>query len=316
MKSIALGIGIIAFAASAAADYPVKPVHIVVPNPAGGTVDIVARAVAQGMGPSLGQPVVIDVKPGGNNVIGSEAVARAAPDGYTLLMGGTHVTINPLMRKLPYDGLNAFAPVALLAATPNVIAVNASSSPRSIADLVALAKARPGALNCATSTAGNGIHLAAERFRALAGIEWNYVPYQGGVQAALAVAGGHADLLVAPLSDAMPHVASGKLRILAVTSPARLETIREVPTLAESGFPGFQALQWFGAFAPAGTPKPVVARLSAEMRQALDNPEVRASFAKLGIVVMPMAPEPFDEFLRVETRAFAATIRDNNIKAD
>ena len=316
MKSSALAIAIITFAVSAAADYPVKPVHIVVPNPAGGTVDIVARAVAQGMGPSLGQPVVIDVKPGGNNVIGSEAVARAAPDGYTLLMGGTHVTINPLMRKLPYDGLNAFAPVALLAATPNVIAVNASSSARSIAELVALAKARPGALNCATSTPGNGIHLAAERFRSLAGIEWNYVPYQGGVQAALAVAGGHADLLVAPLSDAMPHVASGRLRILAVTSPARLDAIREVPTLAESGFPGFHALQWFGAFAPAGTPGPVVARLSAEMRGALDNAEVRASFAKLGIVVMPMGPEAFDEFLRVETRAFAATIRENNIKAD
>ncbi|HUQ27352.1 MAG TPA: tripartite tricarboxylate transporter substrate binding protein [Usitatibacter sp.] len=317
MRKMTLAIAATLLAATALAqDFPVKPLHIVVPNPAGGTVDIVARAVAQGLGASLGQPVVIDVKPGGNNIIGSEAVARAAPDGYTLLMGGTHVTINPLMRKLPYDGLNAFTPVALLAATPNVIAVGASVPARNIAELVALAKSRPGALNCATSTAGNGIHLAAERFRTAAGLEWNFVPFQGGVQAALAVAGGHAEVLVAPLSDAMPHFASGKLRILAVTSPQRFEAIREVPTLAESGFPGFQALQWFGALAPAGTPKPVVARLSAEMRRALENPEVRASFAKLGITVMPMAPEQFDEFLRTETRAFAVVIREGNIRAE
>jgi tripartite-type tricarboxylate transporter receptor subunit TctC len=171
-------------------------------------------------------------------------------------------------------------------------------------------------LNCATSTAGNGIHLTAERFRQLAGIEWNFIPYQGGVQAALAVAGGHAELLVAPLSDAMPHFASGKLRILAVTSAQRFAAIREVPTLAESGFPGFQALQWFGALAPAGTPKPVVTRLSTEMRRALDNPDVRASFAKLGLEVMPMPADQFDEFLRSETRAFAAIIREGNIKAE
>jgi tripartite-type tricarboxylate transporter receptor subunit TctC len=317
MRVTALALAGILFAASAPAqEYPARPVHIVVPNPAGGTVDIMARAVAQGLGASLGQPVVIDVKPGSNNIIGSEAVARAAPDGYTLLMGGTHVTINPLMRKLPYDGLNAFAPVALLAATPNVIAVNASIPARSIPELVALAKARPGALNCATSTAGNGIHLAAERFRQLSGVEWNYVPYQGGVQAALAVAGGHAEVLVAPLSDAMPHFISGKLRILAVTSPRRFESIPDVPTLMESGFAGFQAVQWFGAFAPAGTPRPVVARLSAEMRRALDNAEVRASFAKLGISPMPLGAEQFDAFLRDETRSFAAIIRDGNIKAE
>ena len=304
----------LAWAGASAQDFPAKPIHIVVPNPAGGTVDVVARAVAHGMSPRLGQPVVIDVKPGGNNVIGSEMVARAAPDGYTLLMGGTHVTINPLLRRLPYDGLNAFTPVALLAATPNVIAVGTEVPARSIAELVALAKAR--SLNCATSTAGNGIHLAAERFRAQAGVAFNYIPYQGGVQASLAVAGGHAEVLVAPLSDAMPHVESGRLRILAVTSLQRHEIIRDVPTLAESGFPGFEAVQWFGAFAPAGTPRAVIARLSGEMRRALDTQEVRASFAKLGLAVTPMPAEQFDEFLRTETRLFTAVIRDNGIKAD
>ena len=316
MKRIAAVIVWALAATAAAQDYPSKPIRIVVPNPAGGTVDIVARAVAQGLGPSLGQPVIVDVKPGGNNVIGSEAVARAAPDGYTLLMGGTHVTINPLLRKLPYDGLNAFTPVALLAATPNVIAVHEAVPARNIRELVALAKARDGALNCATSTAGNGIHLAAERFRGEAGIPINFIPFQGGVQAALAVAAGHAEMLVAPLSDAMPHVASGKLRVLAVTSSHRTELLPGVPTLAESGFPGFEAVQWFGAFAPAGTPRPVVARLSAEMRRALENADIRASFAKLGLVVMPMPADDFERFLRDESRSFAALIRANNIRAE
>jgi tripartite-type tricarboxylate transporter receptor subunit TctC len=316
MKRIAALILVSLCATAAAQEYPARPIHIVVPNPAGGTVDVVTRAVAQGMGASLRQPVIVDVKPGGNNVIGSEAVARAAPDGYTLLMGGTHVTINPLLRKLPYDGLNAFVPVALLAATPNVIAVNASVPVRNIRELVALAKARGDTLNCATSTAGNGIHLAAERFRSEAGFTVNYVPFQGGVQAALSVAGGHADMLVAPLSDAMPHVASGKLRVLAVTSAQRVDVLPDVPTLAESGYPGFEAVQWFGAFAPAGTPRPIVARLSAEMRRALDNPEVRASFARLGLAVMPLAADDFERFLREETRSFAAVIRANNIQAE
>ena len=315
MKRIAALIAATAFGAAGAADFPSKPIHIIVPNPPGGTVDIVARSAAQGLG-AMGQPVMVEPRPGGNNVIGSELVARAVPDGHTILLGGTHITINPLMRKLPYDGLKAFEPVALLAATPNVIAVNAALAPTTIDELVAAAKARPGELNLATSSPGNGIHLTSERFQALAGIRTNYVPYQGGVQAALAVAGGHADIFVGPLSDAAPHVASGKLRLLAVTSAQRSELVKDVPTLAESGFPGFQAVQWFGVFAPAGTPKAVVDRLSAEMRRAIDREEVRANFAKLGIAVMPLGPAEFGEFLRNETRTFAAVIRDNNIKAE
>lgn len=317
MKCATLLIAGFALACSALGqDFPSKPVHIVVPNPPGGTVDVVARAVQQGLGPSLGQPVVVDIKPGGNNIIGTEMVARAAADGHTILMGGTHVTINPLMRKLPYDGLNAFAPVALLAATPNVIAVHPSVPVHTIQELIALAKARPNQLNFATSPIGNGIHLAGERFKALAGIEMNSVPYQGGIQSVLAVLGGHAEVLVAPLSDVAPHLASGKLRLLAVTSPQRFEIIKEVPTLAESGFDGFQALQWFGAFVPAGTPKGVVDRLSVEMRHAVEKPEVKANFAKLGLSVMPLTPEQFDQFLRNETRMFAAAIRESKIKAE
>ena len=251
MKRIASLIAVIAIAgSSSAADFPTKPIHIVVPNPAGGTVDIVARSVAQGLG-EIGQPVAVEIKACGNNVIGSDAVARATPDGHTILLGGTHTTMSPQMRKLPYDGLNAFEPVALLAATPNVIAVNSTSPVRTLEELIAAAKAQPGKLNLATSSPGNGIHLTSEKFQSLAGMRTNYIPYQGGVQAALAVAGGHADIFVGPLSDAAPHVASGRLRLLAVTSAQRSELVQDVPTVAESGFPGFQAVQWFGAFVPA-----------------------------------------------------------------
>ena len=303
-------------AAVAAQDFPTKTLRIVVPNPPGGTVDIVARAVAQGLGTSLGQHVIVDLKPGGNNIIGTEAVARAPADGHTILLGGTHLTINPLMRKLPYDGMNAFAPVALLASTPNVIGVHPSVAAHTLQELVALARSRPNALNLASANPGNGIHLAAERFKSLAGIEMNYVPYQGGAPAALAVAGGHADVVIAPLSDVVPFVASGKIRLLAVTSLQRFELLTDVPTLAESGFPGFEAVQWFGAFVPAGTPRPVVNRLSVEMRRALDNPEVVSMFARLGISPTPLAPEAFEAFLRSETRMFAAVIREAHVKAE
>ena len=314
---VATLIALLVFAGLAGAqEFPTKALRIVVPNPPGGTVDIVARAVAKGMGPRLGQGVIVDPKPGGNNVIGTEAVARAAPDGYTILLAGTHLTINPLLRKLPYDGLNAFAPVALLASTPNVIAVHPSVPANTLKELVALAKAKPNALNCASSTPGNGIHLAAERFRYLAGIEVNFVPYQGGVQATLAVVGGHAEVLVAPLSDAAPHIASGRLRPLAITSLHRYELVKDVPTLDESGFTGFEALQWFGAVVPAGTPKPVIDRLSVEMRHALDAPDVRAMFSSLGLSTAPLGPEQFGDFLRSETRMFAAVIRDSHIKAE
>jgi tripartite-type tricarboxylate transporter receptor subunit TctC len=302
--------------AALAQDFPAKPLRIVVPNPPGGTVDIVARAVAQGMSASLGQNVIVDLKPGGNNIIGTEMVARAAPDGYTILLASTHLTINPLMRKLPYDGMNAFAPVALLASTPNVIAVHPSVPAKSLQDLIALAKARPNQLNCASSTVGSGIHLASEKFKSLAGIEMNYVPYQGGVQAVLAVVGGHAEVVFAPLSDAAPHIATGKLRALAVTSLQRFDLMKDVPTLAESGFPSFEALQWFGAVVPAGTPRPVIARLSMEMRRALESAEVLSMFARLGISPTPLPPEQFEAFLRSETRMFAAVIRDSNIKAE
>lgn len=316
MRLAAATFALLVASASAAEDFPNRPIRIVVPNPAGGTVDIVARAVAQGLGPALGQPVIVDIKPGGNNIIGTESVARSPADGHTILLAGTHLAINPLMRKLPYDGLNAFTPVALLASTPNVIAVHPSVPAKTIQELVVLAKQRRGALNCATSPSGNGVHLAAERFRSLAGVELNFIPYQGGIQSVLAAIGGHAEMVVAPVSDAAPHIASGKLRPLAITSLERSDLLRGVPTLSESGFPGFEALQWFGAVVPAGTPRAVVERLSLEMRRAIERPEVAQSFSQLGISVTPLGPDAFAQMLRSETRVFASVIREAHIQAE
>jgi tripartite-type tricarboxylate transporter receptor subunit TctC len=303
-----------AAAPAANPEFPVRPVRIVVPNPPGGTVELVARSVGQVMGPALGKNVIIDLRPGGNNIIGSEIVARAPADGHTLMMAGTHLALNPLLHKLPYDGLNAFSMVARAATTANVFAVHPSLPVKTVGELITLAKARPGELNYASSTVGSTIHLAAVRFESLAKVTLNYVPYPGGITAVIAVVGGHAAVLVAPVSDAAVYVSSGRLRPLAVTSLQRFEVMRQVPTLAESGFPGFEALQWFGAVAPAGTPKPIIARLSAEMLRAIDNPEVRAAFARVGVQPAPMDAEQFDAFVRSEMRTFQAIIRDSNLK--
>ena len=193
-----------------AQEFPTKALRIVVPNPPGGTVDIVARAVGQRLQANLGQAVIVDPRPGGNSIIGSEMVARAAPDGHTILMATTAVVTNPLLHKLPYAA-NAFVPVALLASTPNVIAVHPSVPAHSLEELIALAKARPNALNYAGGQQAGSIHMAAERFKALAGIDMNFVPYQGGVQAVLAAVGGHVDIAFAPLSDAVPHLGAQAL---------------------------------------------------------------------------------------------------------
>lgn len=318
MKKVAtllLGLGIAT--AVMGQEFPSRTLRIVVPNPPGGTVDIVARAVAQQMGARFGQSIVVEPKPGGNSLIGMEMVARAAPDGYTILVAAAGaITINPLVTRMPFDVARAFAPVAMLAGTPNVIAVHPSVPAKSLQELIALAKARPNALNYASGFQASGMHLAAERLKSLGGFEMNYIPYQGGIQAVLAAVGGHAEVAFVPLSDAAPHIASGRLRALAVTSLERFEQLKDVPTVAESGFPGFESMQWFGALVPAATPKAVIDRLSVEMRRALDNPELRAMFAKQCLIPTPLAPEQFNALLHSETLMYAALIRDVGIKPE
>ncbi|HST02608.1 MAG TPA: tripartite tricarboxylate transporter substrate binding protein, partial [Usitatibacter sp.] len=200
--------------------------------------------------------------------------------------------------------------------TPNVIAVHPSVKANDLAQLIALARSRPGEMSLASGFQASSMHLAAERLQQLAGVRFNYIPYQGAVQAALAAASGHAEVVLAPLSDAAPHIASGRLRAIAVTSAERFALLKDVPTVAESGYPGFQAVQWFGAVAPAGTPKAAIARLSAEMQRALEDRQVRATFAKLGLVATPMGPEAFDQFIKGERVRLAASVREANVKVE
>jgi tripartite-type tricarboxylate transporter receptor subunit TctC len=303
----------LAAAPAVAADFPSKPIRIVVPNPAGGTVDIVARLLAQSMSVTLGQNVIVEIKPGGNTIIGTDAVAHAPADGYTMVMIGALFVLNPLVRQVPYDSQKDFAPVARVASMPSVIAVHPSVPAKSLQELVSLARTRPGHLNYATFGTGQ---LMAETFKSIAGIDMNYVPYQGGVQATISVVGGHAPVLVGPLSDATPYIASGKLRALAVTSRERSEALKEVPTVAESGYPGFDWVGWMGAAVPARTPKAVVERLSVAMLRAVQVPETQAGFARLSISPAPMGPREYAAFLREQTRSYETVVRQANIKAD
>jgi tripartite-type tricarboxylate transporter receptor subunit TctC len=314
MRSAALAFALAVAAAGALAqDFPVRPIRIVVPNPPGGTVELVARAIAPAL-EALGQPVVVELKPGGNSIIGLDAVARAAPDGHTLVMATTAMVTAPLVLKLPYDGMNAFVPVAGVASTPNVFVVHPSLPATTIEQLVALAKAQP--LNCASSQPASAINLAAERFKLLSHAPLNLIPYQGGVLAVQATVAGQTQVAFAPLSDAAPHIASGRLRALAVTSLERHGAWRDVPTLAESGYPGFQAIQWFGVAAPAGTPKAVLDKLSAAIVRAAESPELRARFAALGIQPMPMGADRFGAHLRSETANLAEVVRVTGIKGE
>jgi tripartite-type tricarboxylate transporter receptor subunit TctC len=289
--------------------FPAKPIRLIVPYPAGGTVDIVARAVAEPMSKALGQNVIVDIRVGGNTVIGTEAAVRSPGDGYTLVMIGTSLALNPLLQRVPYEAKD-LAPVARLASLPFVIAVHSSVPAKSLGELVGLARSTP--LNYATFGIGQ---LIGETFKSVASIDMNYVPYQGGVQATVSVAGGHAPVLVGPLSDATPHLVSGKLRALAVTSASRLDGHKEIPTVAESGYPGFDWTSWMGAAAPAGTPNPLIANLSEEMLRALELPETKQRFAKLSVYPAPLPPEDFERFIRTQMKNYEAVIRQAGIKA-
>lgn len=293
--------------------FPSRPIHIVVPNPPGGTVELVARSVAPAL-EALGQPVVVDLKPGGNSIIGLDSAARAPADGHTLVMATSALAILPLLPKLPFDGLHAFVAVAGLASTPNVFAAHPSLGVNSLADVVALSRKAP--LNCASSQPASGINLGVARFKLLSHADLNLVPYQGGIQSVQAAVAGHAPLVFAPLSDALPHIASGRLRAIAVSSPQRHPSLPQVPTIAESGYAGFQAVQWFGIAAPAGTPQPVVDKLASAVLRALDSPEVRVRLASLGIEPMRMGPQAFADHMGREARAFAEVARVTGIRAE
>jgi len=297
--------------------YPSHPVRVLVPFPAGGTMDSVVRPLAQEMTKTLGQPVVVENKPGAGTVIAVDAAAKSAPDGYTLVCVGNSFTVNhTLVQKLPYDSLKDLRPVGLLTRTPNVLIGNPALSPRDLRELVAYAKANPGKLSYGSVGNGTIQHLAGETLKSMAGIDLLHVPYQGAAPAMTALLGGQIDLMIGNLPEILPQIRAGKVKAFGVTTLQRSQMAPDLPTVAEQGYPGFESYAWFGMLAPAGVPDQVVSRINAELVRALSLPEIRASFAARGVDPLPGTPEEFGAFIRSEIAKYAKAIKDANIKLD
>ena len=313
-------IAIAAFAAlaHAQATYPSKPIRLVVPFPAGGTTDILARAVAQRLTETLGQPVVVDNRAGAGGNIGADLVAKAAPDGYTLLMGtvGTHAINASLYAKMPYDHVRDFAPIILVAGVPNVLVVNPALPVNSVQELIAYGKANPGKLNFASSGNGTSIHLSAELFKTMTGVQMAHVPYKGSAPALVDLAGGQVQLMFDNLPSSLALIKGGKLKALAVTSAQRSAVLPDVPTVAESGLPGFEASSWFGLLAPAGTPKDIIAKLSGEVAKWLATPEAKEKLAAQGAIPAGLSPDDFMRHIASETVKWQKVVRDSGAKID
>jgi len=304
--------------AHAADVYPSKPVRIVVPFPPGGPADVLARTVADKLQASLGQPVVVDNRPGAGGNIGMELVAKAAPDGHTLVLAPAgNLTVNPsLYRNVPYDVARDFAPVTVIAAVPNVLVVNAQVPAKDVGELIAYAKANPGKLNFASPGPGSGAHLAGELLKSSAGIEMVHVPFNGVAPAVTAVVAGNVQVMFAGTSSAMPQVAAGKLRALGVASPKRIASAPALPTLDESGLPGFDVTSWYSIVAPAGTPSAVIDRLQKDIAKALEAPEVRARLAGLGAEPVANTPSDFAQMIKLESAKWGKIVKDANIRPE
>jgi tripartite-type tricarboxylate transporter receptor subunit TctC len=298
--------------------YPNKPIRVVVPFPAGGGTDIIAREITSKLTANTGWSVVIDNRPGAGGNLGIEAVAKSAPDGYTIGLGQTsNLAINPtLYSKLPYDPSKDLAPVCLVASAPLVIAVAAESPLKSFADLMSAAKAKPGALNYATSGNGTVAHLSGELLQRQAQVKLTHVPYKGAAQAATDLLGGQVQLYISSVPTLIGHFRSGKMRGLAVTSAKRVDDIPSVPTIAESGVAGFDSATWFGFVAPAGTPKDVVGRLNAEVLKALQAPDVRKKLSDQGADVLGGSPEQFSSLIKADIARWAPIIKESGAKVD
>ena len=319
LKRWALGLLLAVVAGGAWAQaYPVKPIRLVVPFPPGGATDILARAVAQKLTDAWGQSVIVDNRPGAGGNIGSELVAKAAPDGYTLELGtvGTHAINASLYSKMPYDHVRDFAPVILVAGVPNVLVVNPGLPVNSVQELIAYAKANPGKLNFASSGSGTSIHLAGELFKVMAGVQMTHVPYKGSSPALQDLLGGQVQLMFDNLPPSLPHIKAGKLRALGVTSATRAPALPDVPTIAESGLPGFEASSWFGVLAPAGTPPAIIAKLNAEIAKWLDTPEAKEKMLTLGANAAGGTPEDFAKHIAAETAKWAKVVKESGAKVD
>jgi tripartite-type tricarboxylate transporter receptor subunit TctC len=306
-----------AHAQQGAAEFPVRPIRIVVPFAAGGATDVIARVVGQKMSDALGQPVVVDNKAGANGNIGAVTVARATPDGYTILMATSSHAINAtLYRKLDYSLTKDFAALSNLASVPLVLVVNPGVPARSAGEFAAHAKAQGDKLNFASGGTGTAAHLAGEQFNTLVGARMMHVPYKGGALAQTDLIGGQVQAMFANLPEVLTQVQAGKLRPLAVTGKARRSNLPEVPTFAEAGYPQMDARSWFGLFAPAGTPAPVVARLSASIAAAVADPAVQARLKELGADPIGDRHEAFQPFVAQEVKRWGALVERSGATVD
>lgn len=299
-----------------AAEYPVRPIRVIVPFPAGGNADILARIMAQKMSEAWKQNVVVDNRAGAAGIIGAEAVAKSAPDGYTLLMGttGTQTTNPAVYSKLPYDSLRDFAPVSNFADSPFLLVAHPSLPVRTVKEVIALAKARPGQLHYASFGPGSSAHLVGEMLRSTTRIEIVHVAYKGGPPALADLIGGHIEMMFNLLPIVVPHVKSGRLRAIAVTASKRAPALPDVPTFAEAGIPDFEAGSWYGVLAPAGTPKEIIAKLSSEISRILSLADVRQRLAAEGAEPIGNTPEQFAEQIRRDLARWAKIARDARVR--
>jgi tripartite-type tricarboxylate transporter receptor subunit TctC len=308
---------VLAVGTTSAQNYPAHPVKVIVPYAVGGSADVYGRFLAAKLSETMGQPFIIENRPGGGAVIGTDAVAKSAPDGYTILvMSNTHTVNETLIPKKPYDLMRDLAPITginsqdlLLVAAPGVKANN-------LREFIALAKKQPGKLNYASSGPGTPYHMAGELFKYMAGVDIVHVPHKGSDQARTAVLGGQVDMMFDAISTIVSHVRAGKLKALGTTGKSRSAVTPEIPTVAEAGVPGYEATIWLGLMAPAATPKPLLERLSGEVKKVIHAPDVKENWAKQGAVPMDMSPEEFGKFVRADIAKWAKLVKDTGMKVD
>ena len=321
-RALALRVGLTAFAsllatAAAAQGFPSKPIRIVAPFPPASVADVLARPIAQKMNEAWGQPVIVDNRTGAAGNVGSEAVAKAPPDGYTLLLGtiGTNAINAALYSKMPYDARADFAPITPVASAYLLLVMHPSVPVRTVKEVIALAKAQPGKLNFGSAGAGTTPHMAGEMFKSLAGVSMTHVPYRGSPQSAIDLMAGRLDLIFANGSAALPHIRTGRMRLIAISAARRDPALPDVPTIAET-VPGFEMTPWWGLFAPAGTPRDVVTRLNTETVRILELPDVKANYANSGLIAVSNTPEQFASYVQEEIVRWAKVVKASGARAD
>jgi tripartite-type tricarboxylate transporter receptor subunit TctC len=314
------GVLLVSLASVAAAqNWPARAVHFIVPYPAGGYYDVLARVIGAELGETLGRPFVVENRVGANGMVGTDYVAKSAPDGYTIMMGGIGPHgINPSMYpNLPYSPTRDFAAVIHVASAPNVLVVHPSVPVNNVKELIALARAKPGQIPFSSAGSGSSQHLSAEMLNMMAGIKLNHVPYKGSAPSVTAILAGEVSMLFGTMADVVAHVKAGKLRALAVTSESRIPSLPEVPTMVEAGMAGFEATAWFGVLVPAATPRPIVERLNGEINRIIKSPEILKRISQGGsALIVGGTPERFAEFIRAEIEKWGKVVRESGAKAN